>query len=115
MQLSFPDGLVVRIPGFHPGGPGSIPGMGNFFVKRRILDTKDVFDLGITDYFSLPIWGMSLRNIAEKNVNLRIFETDMAIVSYTYFMPKPNNWARAIYVDAKNKKIEITEIIKKIS
>ena len=21
-------GLVVRIPGFHPGGPGSIPGIG---------------------------------------------------------------------------------------
>ena len=28
---SFPCGLVVRIPGFHPGGPGSIPGMGTFF------------------------------------------------------------------------------------
>ena len=26
-----PFGLVVRIPGFHPGGPGSIPGMGMFF------------------------------------------------------------------------------------
>ena len=26
-------GLVVRIPGFHPGGPGSIPGTGtNFFL-----------------------------------------------------------------------------------
>ena len=25
-----PCGLVVRIPGFHPGGPGSIPGMGTF-------------------------------------------------------------------------------------
>ena len=24
-----PYGLVVRIPGFHPGGPGSIPGMGS--------------------------------------------------------------------------------------
>ena len=27
---AFPFGLVVRIPGFHPGGPGSIPGMGTF-------------------------------------------------------------------------------------
>ena len=30
--LSFrvvPYGLAVRIPGFHPGGPGSTPGMGN--------------------------------------------------------------------------------------
>ena len=26
----FPFGLVVRIPGFHPGGPGSIPGMGSY-------------------------------------------------------------------------------------
>ena len=24
----FPYGLAVRIPGFHPGGPGSTPGMG---------------------------------------------------------------------------------------
>ena len=27
-----PFGLVVRIPGFHPGGPGSIPGMGTTFI-----------------------------------------------------------------------------------
>ena len=26
-----PYGLVARISGFHPEGPGSIPGMGNFF------------------------------------------------------------------------------------
>ena len=25
-------GLVVRIPGFHPGGPGSIPGVGTFYI-----------------------------------------------------------------------------------
>ena len=25
-----PYGLVVRIPGFHPGGPGSIPGVGRY-------------------------------------------------------------------------------------
>ena len=30
---SIPDGLGVRIPGFHPGGPGSIPGLGDFFVS----------------------------------------------------------------------------------
>ena len=27
-----PFGLVVRIPGFHSGGPGSISGIGNFFM-----------------------------------------------------------------------------------
>ena len=26
--IQVPDGLGVRIPGFHPGGPGSIPGLG---------------------------------------------------------------------------------------
>ncbi len=29
-----PFGLVVRIPGFHPGGPGSIPGVGVFVVAK---------------------------------------------------------------------------------
>ena len=28
---SIPRGLVVRISGFHPGGPGSIPGGGGGF------------------------------------------------------------------------------------
>ena len=27
-KRDFPYGLAVRIPGFHPGGPGSTPGMG---------------------------------------------------------------------------------------
>ena len=29
--MLFRYGLVVRIPGSHPGGPGSIPGNGNFY------------------------------------------------------------------------------------
>ena len=32
---SIPDGLGVRIPGFHPGGPGSIPGLGEFFSTKN--------------------------------------------------------------------------------
>ena len=28
----FPSGQAVRIPGFHPGGQGSTPGMGNTIV-----------------------------------------------------------------------------------
>ena len=27
-----PYGLAVRIPGFHPGGPGSTPGMGTQYL-----------------------------------------------------------------------------------
>ena len=33
-------GLVVRIPGSHPGGPGSIPGNGNIF--SLILSLKEL-------------------------------------------------------------------------
>ena len=35
VTCSVPDGLGVRIPGFHPGGPGSIPGLGaSFFIRK---------------------------------------------------------------------------------
>ena len=45
---------MVRIPGFHPGGPGSIPGMGRFLLDKRgngiyetgILVSMPVFDAG---------------------------------------------------------------------
>src|SRR4029434_8130429 len=30
-KCPLPYGLAVRIPGFHPGGPGSTPGMGSSF------------------------------------------------------------------------------------
>ena len=32
-----PYGLAVRIPGFHPGGPGSTPGMGTYFLSVQTL------------------------------------------------------------------------------
>ena len=32
---TIPCGLVVRIPAFHAGGPGSIPGVGNTFCNRH--------------------------------------------------------------------------------
>ncbi len=31
--VSIPYGLVVRIPAFHAGGPGSIPGVGGVFLR----------------------------------------------------------------------------------
>ncbi|GIY52197.1 hypothetical protein CEXT_184811 [Caerostris extrusa] len=42
LALQLPCGLVVRIPGFHPGGPGSIPGMGRWFhgVMVSTLDSE---------------------------------------------------------------------------
>ena len=46
-----PFGLVVRIPGFHPGGPGSIPGVGsNFFFFPIIIII--IFSLQLYRLFS---------------------------------------------------------------
>ena len=28
---------MVRIPGFHPGGPGSIPGCGTFYINQNFM------------------------------------------------------------------------------
>ena len=33
---TIPCGLTVRIPGFHPGGPGSIPGMGRSHFDKTV-------------------------------------------------------------------------------
>ena len=37
-----PYGLVVRIPGFHPGGPGSIPGVGTTFLHTDKSQPKSL-------------------------------------------------------------------------
>ena len=52
MYVGVPYGLVVRIPAFHAGGPGSIPGVGacNFLVNSRHFDT-------IFSYYSAKING----------------------------------------------------------
>ena len=42
MPQSVPDGLGVRIPGFHPGGPGSIPGLGEFLFSFSTKTVKTV-------------------------------------------------------------------------
>ena len=33
MLTLFPRGLTARISGFHPGGPGSTPGVGTLFPR----------------------------------------------------------------------------------
>ena len=43
-KANIPRGLVARIPRFHRGGPGSIPGVGTlftFFSSRRLLELID--------------------------------------------------------------------------
>ena len=36
LSKCLPYGLAVRIPGFHPGGPGSTPGMGKNILSFGI-------------------------------------------------------------------------------
>ena len=38
-----PFGLVVRIPGFHPGGPGSIPGVGSYIFFPFFITNASFF------------------------------------------------------------------------
>ena len=70
--LVVPYGLAVRIPGFHPGGPGSTPGMGTFFITADlhiVLTQEDNYRLselqetlvdtaGLCDFFvaEVPKW-----------------------------------------------------------
>ena len=60
-------GLVVRIPGFHPGGPGSIPGTGKFVlclsflpsvISRMSMWYFSVLGVGVsrTRYTGCEVW-----------------------------------------------------------
>ena len=40
-KTTIPRGLTARISGFHPGGPGSTPGVGKLFSFFDILATRD--------------------------------------------------------------------------
>ena len=73
-----PCGLVVRIPGFHPGGPGSIPGMGTFFIlfSKTLLhqihsNTLQKCDIAILDAFS--------HFFSERRVEISRFRTSESI------------------------------------
>ena len=41
---AIPCGLVARISGSHPGGPGSIPGMGEIFLVKFTYANKHLTD-----------------------------------------------------------------------
>ena len=49
--FNIPHGLVVRISGFHPGGPGSIPGAGT-------LTKIDVVKVGASGVHFVPYFCM---------------------------------------------------------
>ena len=51
LLLSTPRGLMARIPGFHPGGPGSIPGVGEILFAFYGTSSKLVLLLFTTYCF----------------------------------------------------------------
>ena len=42
---AIPRGLMARIPGFHPGGPGSIPGVGEHLFRSFLLEYRKVWSV----------------------------------------------------------------------
>jgi hypothetical protein len=62
---------MVRIPGFHPGGPGSIPGCGTFYfpifilyqfkiIKQKHIDTADQSKLELSSIYANNIGKIKL-------------------------------------------------------
>ena len=51
LYVTIPRGLMARIPGFHPGGPGSIPGVGENFFAFHSNISKLVLLLFTTYFF----------------------------------------------------------------
>ena len=49
-------GLVVRIPGSHPGGPGSIPGNGKFFKFSKMARKMSADEDGIRTHAGRAHW-----------------------------------------------------------
>jgi hypothetical protein len=43
LPAGLPYGLVVRITGFHPVGPGSIPGMGIIFADLMLFSIYEIW------------------------------------------------------------------------
>ena len=68
-QTSIRYGLVVRIPGSHPGGPGSIPGVGNPFWTPGI---EYIFGNVKMVFFFLLGAARSRKNIASAGNRTRI-------------------------------------------
>ena len=66
-----PYGLVVRIPAFHAGGPGSIPGVGNFLTKN--LNFKN-FPISLSLlFFFVNLTGCKLK-VRKAEIKFLIFQ-----------------------------------------
>ena len=56
-KTAVPRGLTARISGFHPEGPGSTPGVGNFCLpKKGVKFARAPRKLGQAQSKSLPSW-----------------------------------------------------------
>ena len=56
-KTAVPRGLTARISGFHPEGPGSTPGVGNFCLpKKGVKIARAQWKLGQAQSKPLPSW-----------------------------------------------------------
>ena len=65
--IEIPYGLAVRIPGFHPGGPGSTPGMGKTIIVFTAIFNNNNNNNNNNDY------GNSNDNDNDKDKLLKYF------------------------------------------
>ena len=60
---------MARIAGFHPAGPGSIPGVGEFIFKSYIFPSIDFFLK--SNQFDLFKWTVSMPIF---NISIKLYE-----------------------------------------
>ena len=65
LLIRIPRGLMARILGFHPRGPGSIPGVGEHFI---FIFTACLFLIILSNFFSWPYW----KSLMYKRVKLKL-------------------------------------------
>ena len=84
---------MVRIPGFHPGGPGSIPGMGTFSLFfYTYLCSKHSFSLSLSFFVEVRGKGnnffFSVHNFVDGYYGIKIvMSADMWGTDHTRWLP----------------------------
>ena len=76
----FPDGLGVRIPDSHSGGPGSIPGQGDIFCRILQTYTNKVLSNSLFDILGLE--KLAHLNFAPRMIKWRVFTPFQRVGSF---------------------------------
>ena len=82
---------MVRIPGFHPGGPGSIPGVGTFRIGGSVVESSpatrgarvrfpaNAFLWEANIFHAVPTLSANFRGISRMNEWINLFASRNAV------------------------------------